>query len=120
MYQVPAVSPGSFVTFRHFRFLDTTNLGLAARGGICVCVLADPVSSKLFLSYAECSTKENYSRKAGRDVSILRMIHGKFVVVPWIQDLAISHSIRATQDELGHHYRTYQMVISRRNRKVST
>ena len=124
MYQVPAVSEGSFVTFRHFRFPSYGNYGrydrYEARGGICVCVLADPVSSKLFLSYAECSPKENYSRNTAREVSIGRMIRGEFVVVPWIRDLAIGHSIRSAEDQLGHNYRVYQMVLSKRNRKVST
>ena len=65
-----------FVTYRHYRDLDPSFFGeeIMPTGGITFCVVAEPDSEKLHVSFAECSSKDLYSKKIGRLISFTGLV----------------------------------------------
>lgn len=105
----------TFVTYRHFRKLDTyfdmDDSGVAfevtdisAKGGITFCVVAEPDSELLHVSVAICSSKDLYNKELGRRVSFGRFaVNSQYFTISWDRELGIAHNITQHWDELVPH-----------------
>lgn len=88
-----------FVTYRHYRDLDPSfrNEEIAPTGGVTFCVVAEPDSEKLHISFAECSSKDLYNKKVGRLISFGRLYRvGEFITIDWDRKRSIAENIEET------------------------
>jgi hypothetical protein len=72
------------VKYAHVRYIKTGASGIfnsdyETKGGITFCYEFLP-DGKVRASRAQCSTKENYCRRIGRDIARGRMETGKYMV----------------------------------------
>jgi hypothetical protein len=86
----------AFVTYRHYRDLDNDFCGeeILPTGGVTFCVVAEPDSELLHISYAECSSKDLYNKEVGRNISFGRFYRvGEFVTIDWDRERSIAENI---------------------------
>lgn len=108
-----------FVTYRHYRDLDPSffNEEIAPTGGVTFCVVAEPDSEKLHVSFAECSSKDLYSKKIGRLISFGRLFRvGEFITIDWDRERSIAENIEDNWNSLGVVRDLFDVVITGRYR----
>ena len=108
-----------FVTYRHYRDVDDTFSGeeIMPTGGITFCVVAEPDSEKLHVSFAECSSKDLYSKKIGRLISFGRLFRvGEFITIDWDRERSIAENIEDNWYSLGVVRGLFDVVITGRYR----
>ena len=56
--------------YMHFRYYDNKGI-LVGRGGATICVIIDETGSVANIGVAKCSAMDMFSRKIGRDISVV-------------------------------------------------
>jgi len=67
------VPEGAVVKFQHRRERSFKGTVLEAKGGVTSCVLILPGGVEVY-GTAQCNSKENYSKRLGRDISLGRAL----------------------------------------------
>ena len=98
------------VTYRHYRhfvFNDDFELQeVLPNGGVTFCIAYDPVLRLAFVSYAECSLKDNFCRKTGRTIAFGRMVNaGKFISVEVKEGQYLTDAIDSVWESFGITYK---------------
>ena len=99
-----AADADMFVTYRHYRDLDDTFFAdeIMPTGGITFCIAAEPDSEKLHVSFAECSTKDLYSKQIGRSIAFGRFYRvGEFITIDWDRERSIAENLEEHWDKFG-------------------
>jgi hypothetical protein len=69
-----AASEPAFLAFRHFRaFDDRLGLELSPKGGFTFCTLSLPDQKRMFVGVAQCSKKDMFNKKIGREIAFGRL-----------------------------------------------
>lgn len=67
------VPDGAVVKFTHRREYDDIPFVAKPQGGVTTCTLILPGGAEVF-GHAQCNSKENFSKRIGRDVSLGRAL----------------------------------------------
>lgn len=121
----------TFLTFRHYRYpilvpvvLDDSTIaleqrGFEANGGVTFCVVAEPDSEVLYVSVAECSSKDLFNKNLGREVSFGRFMRvGQYVSIKWDRDATIAENLEEVWSVFGLRADVDDVVLSVKNRFI--
>lgn len=121
----------TFLTFRHYRYpvlvpavledqtFTFVECGYEAHGGVTFCVVAEPDSEFLYVSVAECSTKDLFNKNLGREVSLGRFMRvGQYWTLRWDRSATIAENIEEAWHIFGLRADVDNVSLSVKNRFI--